>query len=88
MRRGFVISGSRSSAWQNKTSHSSDAIALDFPAAWISGKVVVHSVAVDVSSSRVKDRLTLRQQKSVSFEELLPSTPRRQSEPRKLVAGA
>ena len=53
----------------------SDAIALDLSLAWTAGEVVTHSVAVDMSASKLVNKLTSRHQKSVHFEMGSPTNP-------------
>ena len=50
-------------------------------------EVVEHSFEVDVSASRTKERLTPRQQKSVSFEMESTTSPQKQNLRSKRVAG-
>ena len=86
MRERLVVSG-QSSPWQNVIVRSSDPIALGLSVAWTAGEVVASSVAVDVSASRLVDRLTARQLKSVSFELRSPKNPGVPSGSRKRAAG-
>ena len=58
-----------------------------FVTARTAGEVVMFSVAVDVNSSSLVDRLTARQKKRLSFETGSPTSPRKQSVPRKRVTG-
>ena len=55
--------------------------------AWTAGKMVAHFVAVDMSASRLVDKLTAGQQKNVNFKVVSLTTPRVPSGTQKWAAG-
>ena len=62
------------------TVRSSDAITFGLSVGCTASKLVAHSVAVDVGTSRLKDILTAQQHKRAGFEMASPTSPRIQSQ--------